>query len=290
MPTYIYGLIDPSNHLISYIGKTSDLYERWEQHVGDASHSIKAEWIKKLAASNVKPLLVVLDMVEDGGDVLNAERWWIAHGLRHGWPLTNTTYGTTNGTPLSAIRVPTPAKPFAVPPRAVGEQECVIRFVYRRRRGRFGVPFVDWGFVAVIEDQEGAREIGDFYCLVSKAWGRVTPSKPQENEVAWDTVSRLYDWLKDYGWRPVAQCGEWYNIIFRRLDPAIQEHAFKCQGCQRDLPLLWGNQYVLKPVICKECFTIHLVQPYHRTIYVLGKVPQPHGNGEDWDDKWGWWV
>lgn len=91
---YIYGLIDPLVHQIAYVGKTNDLYGRWESHINTmASHST-AQWIQRLRVSGVQPTLVVLEAINDDSDWDNAERWWISHGLRIGWPLTNTIHAS----------------------------------------------------------------------------------------------------------------------------------------------------------------------------------------------------
>jgi len=92
MTVYIYGLIDPTNHQVSYVGKTNDLYGRWRQHLADATNSPKAQWLQKLQAMELKPTLVVLECLKDEAEHVDAERFWIAHGLRLGWPLKNTAY------------------------------------------------------------------------------------------------------------------------------------------------------------------------------------------------------
>lgn len=89
---YIYGLIDPLVHQIAYVGKTNDLYGRWESHVKTEAQHIAGQWIQRLRAAGIEPTLVVLETMADDADWANAERWWIAHGLRIGWPLTNTMY------------------------------------------------------------------------------------------------------------------------------------------------------------------------------------------------------
>ena len=89
---YIYGLVDPLVHQIAYVGKTNDLYGRWESHVKTEAQHITGQWIQRLRAAGIEPTLVALETLPDDGDWMNAERWWISHGLRIGWPLTNTVY------------------------------------------------------------------------------------------------------------------------------------------------------------------------------------------------------
>lgn len=88
MTTYIYGLIDPTVHKVSYIGRTINLYERLDAHIDEVAKTIKGDWIRRLRASGLRPTLVVLDSFEDGpADAI--EQWWIEFGRRAGWPLTN---------------------------------------------------------------------------------------------------------------------------------------------------------------------------------------------------------
>lgn len=90
---YIYGLVDPLVHQIAYIGKTNDLYERWESHVKTDAEHMAGKWIKRLRMAGIKPTLIVLEVLPDESDWILAERWWINHGQRMGWPLTNTVHG-----------------------------------------------------------------------------------------------------------------------------------------------------------------------------------------------------
>lgn len=91
----IYGLVDPLVHQVAYIGKTNDIYDRWEAHVKTEADHLTGQWIKRLRLAGIQPVMIILETLPDDGDWSNAERWWIAHGLRIGWPLTNTVH--TNG-------------------------------------------------------------------------------------------------------------------------------------------------------------------------------------------------
>lgn len=92
MPTYIYGLVDPRTSLIAYVGKSNDVYARWEQHISDTTNAAKTAWVRQLMASGIAPIVVILETVDDYGDWDTAERWWIAQGIRTGWPLLNQTH------------------------------------------------------------------------------------------------------------------------------------------------------------------------------------------------------
>ena len=93
---YIYGLIDPLVHQIAYVGKTNDLNGRLQSHISTTAQHTTGQWIKRLRSVNARPSIVVLELMEDDGDWDNSERWWISHGLRMGWPLTNTVHVTAN--------------------------------------------------------------------------------------------------------------------------------------------------------------------------------------------------
>jgi hypothetical protein len=100
--TYIYGLIDPTNNKISYIGQSIDPFRRWGEHCDIHAHTSKGEWIHRLAASGIKPIVVILDEVH-GGNVFDVELWWIEFGRRMGWPLTNSTSDLSSKYDLSTI-------------------------------------------------------------------------------------------------------------------------------------------------------------------------------------------
>ncbi|RIK35277.1 MAG: hypothetical protein DCC55_30810 [Chloroflexi bacterium] len=105
MTTYIYGLIDPTDHKIKYIGRTNHLYQRWQQHVEEIEPTVKGEWIKRLRAAGITPTLLILDQVEHG-DVVDVENWWIEFGRRMGWPLTNSTSSQAHKYDLSKLLEP----------------------------------------------------------------------------------------------------------------------------------------------------------------------------------------
>lgn len=126
MPTYIYGLVDPRTSLIAYIGKSNDVYARWEQHISDTKNAAKAAWVRQLMASGIAPIVVILETVDDSGDWDTAERWWIAQGIRTGWPLLNQThvspmsrpYHVKDSTPTEAaedVPEPRPVMAHALP-------------------------------------------------------------------------------------------------------------------------------------------------------------------------------
>jgi len=91
--TYIYGLKDPRDGKIYYVGKSNNPKYRLYQHVQDKSiNQLKISWIENLLNDGLEPELVILQEVK-------IEEWpeceieWIEKGLSEGWPLTNINQG-----------------------------------------------------------------------------------------------------------------------------------------------------------------------------------------------------
>lgn len=98
--TVIYALKHPDTQEIRYIGKTCRSVEfRLYEHCRDAAQhkSYNApvhSWIRKLAASNMKPETCVLEIVGPESDWRAAERKWIAtYRVVAGQKLLNATNG-----------------------------------------------------------------------------------------------------------------------------------------------------------------------------------------------------
>lgn len=90
MTTYIYGLVDPRDRTIRYIGQTEDMDRRLQQHLADRSKTSKTAWIAELRGLDLQPIMIQLDRV-DCGRVQDVEYRWVYLGRQRGWPLTNTT-------------------------------------------------------------------------------------------------------------------------------------------------------------------------------------------------------
>lgn len=72
----IYGLIDPRDNKIKYIGQTIDLERRYKQHCSVYGNSSKDQWVLELINSGFKPALVHLETVQSI-DANPREQWWI---------------------------------------------------------------------------------------------------------------------------------------------------------------------------------------------------------------------
>jgi len=91
---HIYGLVDPRNNKVRYVGKTSDLKERLAGHIRDCrkSNTAKNNWIARLLSLGFEPEIVVIEECEEK-DWQERERHWISV-----YPnLTNWTAGGDGG-------------------------------------------------------------------------------------------------------------------------------------------------------------------------------------------------
>jgi len=91
----IYELIDPETNESRYIGKTKNIQRRFKEHCycGSKKHKTRVNnWIKSLNKKDLKPILNIIDEVnEDGWKFW--EMWWIE--LYKGWGIN--LYNHTNG-------------------------------------------------------------------------------------------------------------------------------------------------------------------------------------------------
>lgn len=93
----IYGLFDPRDGELRYIGKSeAGLKRRLAEHLMPsylATPSHKNSWIKGLLAEGVQPVGVVLQRLSTSAELCDAERYWIAFFRAQGCRLTNMTDG-----------------------------------------------------------------------------------------------------------------------------------------------------------------------------------------------------
>ena len=90
--TFIYGLKDPRDGLIYYVGKSNHPKMRLEQHLIESINDSKMLWIGDLLSNGYEPELVILEEVSRQY-WREAERQWISKGRKDGWPLVNLTNG-----------------------------------------------------------------------------------------------------------------------------------------------------------------------------------------------------
>ena len=96
---YIYGLIDPRNGEIRYVGKTYNMQRRLWQHISRPRNCHIGSWIKNLKSCGVKPEIFCLEEF-NFDDVLNwqeSEQFWIETLKFYGARLTNLMAGGIGG-------------------------------------------------------------------------------------------------------------------------------------------------------------------------------------------------
>lgn len=93
--TVIYGLVDPRNHELRYVGKTiQPLEDRLRIHLNDAKNIKRRHvcvWIRKVARDGFTPEIFEIESVNE--DWVQAEQFWIAYFRYVGAVLTNHTKG-----------------------------------------------------------------------------------------------------------------------------------------------------------------------------------------------------
>lgn len=92
----IYGLVDPRDRQLRYIGKSSSGFKRPKQH-GDPcrlkGRSHKENWIRQLHKERLEYEIVVIQKCNDNEDLDSLEPQWISYFKKMGCPLTNCQEG-----------------------------------------------------------------------------------------------------------------------------------------------------------------------------------------------------
>lgn len=97
--TFIYGLFDPRDCRLRYIGKSDNPQKRLEQHIFFARHGSKSHkdtWIRSLLSTDLEPAIEILEECTEG-NWQEIEKAWINECKRFGLRLTNTTDGGLGG-------------------------------------------------------------------------------------------------------------------------------------------------------------------------------------------------
>ena len=93
-PRYIYALSDPETHEPRYVGATVNPAKRFSEHCslrGRKGQSLR-EWIDELAVLGTRPVLVIIERVEDGNWQAR-ETHWIQEFRERGCSLLNSNDG-----------------------------------------------------------------------------------------------------------------------------------------------------------------------------------------------------
>lgn len=92
MKVFIYGLIDPRDGKIKYVGKTKNIRRRFLEHIRDEENNLKYAWIKSLKKLNKKPDIIILEET-DLEDSNFWEIFWIDILKSWNFVLKNMTKG-----------------------------------------------------------------------------------------------------------------------------------------------------------------------------------------------------
>lgn len=90
----IYGLVDPRNNQLRYIGKTEIGQSRLLEHLKAKSlikDTHKDRWLKQLLFNNLKPEFIVIEEFDDPNELFAAEEFWYEYFIGLGCNLTNST-------------------------------------------------------------------------------------------------------------------------------------------------------------------------------------------------------
>ena len=102
-PVFIYGLFDPRDGRVRYIGKTFNLGNRLSSHRGSKGDTPVERWVQRLSVDKVKPGLTILGQPKDEGWEAG-ETFWIQLSRSFTPDLLNVTDGGTAGEQQYASR------------------------------------------------------------------------------------------------------------------------------------------------------------------------------------------
>jgi predicted GIY-YIG superfamily endonuclease len=86
----IYGLIDPRDRLVFYVGQTTDVYKRLLEHINCSGNNFERNSrIHELRALNLMVIMEVFELVELQDDANEREAYWVRHFELIQHPLTN---------------------------------------------------------------------------------------------------------------------------------------------------------------------------------------------------------
>lgn len=102
----IYGLVDPRDGVVRYVGKATQPSARLRQHLRARQHKTPSgDWVDSLICAGLLPAMVVLETV-DTPIANDAERRWIAFYREQGNDLLNLTDGGDGGSRKGRVLSP----------------------------------------------------------------------------------------------------------------------------------------------------------------------------------------
>jgi len=92
----VYGLVDPRDKQVRYVGKAKDVHSRYGQHLVFPHKNIaKDAWLAELKAAGILPELLIIESNIEDSSSWNREKHWIEYYLAQGSQLTNVMHGNT---------------------------------------------------------------------------------------------------------------------------------------------------------------------------------------------------
>jgi predicted GIY-YIG superfamily endonuclease len=89
---YIYGLFDPRDGQLHYIGRTNDMERRLKQHCKGDSNIRKIAWLKELDRKWLVPLMREIDTAKTLEEIIDLEKFYIYYFRMLGAYLINGHY------------------------------------------------------------------------------------------------------------------------------------------------------------------------------------------------------
>jgi group I intron endonuclease len=99
MDIFIYGLYDPRNDELKYVGKTKNINRRFTEHIKETKNSgrgRKNSWIRKLLKNDLYPIIKILEICNEN-NWEERERNWIKNCRNLGINILNDTDGGDGG-------------------------------------------------------------------------------------------------------------------------------------------------------------------------------------------------
>jgi hypothetical protein len=94
---HVYVLLNPITKEVFYVGVTiKNLNDRLLTHIWSSNHkskSKKSEFIKQLLDNGISPIIQTIEVVKDGINQYDREKFWIAYYKEQGSNLVNSTIG-----------------------------------------------------------------------------------------------------------------------------------------------------------------------------------------------------
>jgi hypothetical protein len=146
----IYGLFDPRDGQLRYVGKSCSGLKRPKSELGRSVRGFesghKANWLKALASEGLEPCIEILQTLDGPEPLGKFERYWISYFRQMGCPLTNLTDG--------------------------GEGQWGVRFTQERKlkiaRAHGAKSFVDECGNRYESVRQAARALGTFHNMISQ--------------------------------------------------------------------------------------------------------------------------